>query len=367
MIQSTCLTVDRRKEWNEFVARNSYFVLMQSWEWGEFKKRNGWQAIRLAIETEGEIVAGAQILIKSLPLSLASIAYIPRGPLVNWDDEKMVQHLLSTIHKTAQKYRAINLKIEPAVRYSAAMHQKLRNYDFEPSKFNNQPQCSMLIDLTYDEDTIMANMDKKTRYNVRYSARKGVTVRQANEADFGIFYKLIEYTAERAGFPARSEDYYRQEWEAFAAEKRIALFLAIHDEEVIAARMPAAFGEIAATLHSGSFGQYQKLKPNELLMWECIKWAKSRGCQIYDVWGIPEAIGANKYKGTPLPENQQGGLWGVYKFKRGFGGELVYYVGAYDYAYSKPLSWLMNTTIDRLGSLEKLAQLEDRLSFGSSD
>jgi lipid II:glycine glycyltransferase (peptidoglycan interpeptide bridge formation enzyme) len=97
-------------------------------------------------------------------------------------------------------------------------------------------------------------------------------------------------------------------------------------------------------------------------MWESIKWAKARGCTTYDVWGIPDEIGAHLYLGHPLPQNQTAGLWGVYRFKRGFGGDIVYYVGAYDFVYSPLLGRLMNAVLARLGSADKLAQLGDRLS-----
>jgi peptidoglycan pentaglycine glycine transferase (the first glycine) len=350
-----------KDRWNAFVSQWPDFELMQSCEWGEFKQTLGWRVVRLVIEREGQWVAGAQVLIKPLPLGLASIAYIPRGPLLNWEDKQATQALLSALHATARRYRAISLKIEPAVRYSPEMQQRLQSYGFRRSDFNNQPQCSMLIDLTPDNDTLLANMHKTTRYNIRYSARKGVVVREATATDMDTFCHLLEFTAKRGGFPARSREYHRQEWDTLAPHGYLKLFLALYEGEVLATRMPAAFGNRAATFHSGSYDTHRKLKPNELLMWESLKWAKAQGCTIYDVWGIPDQVGANIYLGYPLPEEQKGGLWGVYRFKRGFGGDVVYYIGAYDFVYSRPLYWLVNTVMTRLGSLEKLAQLGDWL------
>jgi lipid II:glycine glycyltransferase (peptidoglycan interpeptide bridge formation enzyme) len=219
----------------------------------------------------------------------------------------------------------------------------------------------MLIDLTPDAETIQSNMHKTTRYNIRYSERQGVVVREATEAEFDVFYQLMELTAQRAGFPERSRTYYREEWNALAPSGRVKLFLATYQGEALAARMPAAFGGKAATFHSASSDAHRNLKPNELLMWRCLEWARSQGCSAYDVWGIPNEVGEHVYQGKPLPEHPSGGLWGVYGFKRGFGGRVVYYLGAYDYVYIRPLHWLMNTTMTRLGSLDKLAQLGDRL------
>ncbi len=364
----TEITSQRRDEWNDFIAQQPYFMLMQSWEWGEFKENTGWKAIRLAIEENNKIIAGAQILIKSAPLGLAGAAYIPRGPIVDWQNEAVTKKLLSAINKATKKHRCISIKIEPAIPYTAELDRQLQTIGFEECEFNNQPQCSMLIDLTLDEEQLMAKMSKTTRYNIRYSARNGVEVREAGEGDFEHFYNLLTFTAERSGFPARAKDYYQEEWNTFIKNDYIQLFLATYEDEVLAVRMPAVFGDKAATLHSGSsYNKHKKLKPNELLMWHCIQWAKARGCKLYDVWGIPNEIGEEKYKGKPLPEEQEGGLWGVYQFKRGFGGDLIYYIGTFDYVYSKPLNWLMNTAVYRLGSLDKLAQLTDRLTLKTDD
>ena len=351
------------ERWNNFVGQWPDFTLMQSYEWGTFKEALGWKVVRLAVEQNGELVAGAQMLIKPLPLGLTSIAYIPRGPLLNWEDEPVAHALLSALHTLARQHRAVSLKIEPAVRYSPEMQQRLEAYGFQNTPFTNQPQCSMLIDLTPDDDTILAKMNKTTRYNIHYSARKGVVVHEATtEAGFDGFYHLIEATAKRVGFPVRSREYYRVEWNTFQSLGRLKLFLAYYEGELLAARMPAVFNDKAATFHSASSNIHMNLKPNELLMWESIKWAKAQGCTVYNVWGIPNEIGEHQYKNSPLPREQKGGLWGVYNFKRGFGGEVVYYVGAYDYVYSKPWHRLINTAMARLGSLDKLARLGDWLN-----
>jgi lipid II:glycine glycyltransferase (peptidoglycan interpeptide bridge formation enzyme) len=358
----TTISHETATRWNAFVAQWPDFELMQSYEWGQFKQALGWEVVCLAVEQGGQIVAGAQMLIKPLPLTLTSIAYVPRGPLLNWADEAVAHALLAALHAAARRRRAISLKIEPAVHYSPEMEQRLTSHGFRRSPINNQPQSTMLIDLSPDTDAILASFRSTTRYNIRYSARKGIIVRRANGADLDTLYQVLSYTAERAGFSIRSREYYRREWDTLAPHGAIQLFLAQYGDQVLAARMPAAFGGKGATLHSGSFDLHRELKPNDLLMWESIKWAKARGCTTYDVWGIPDEIGAHLNLGHPLPQDQTAGLWGVYRFKRGFGGDIVYYAGAYDFVYSPLLGRLMNTVLARLGSADRLAQLGDRLS-----
>ena len=366
------------ERWNAFVSQSQWpdFELMQSYEWGQFKEALGWQVVRLAVERDGRPVAGAQMLIKPLPLKIYSIAYVPRGPLLlrggegdeedeeNEENGVVAQRLVEAMHAVARRHRAIVLTIEPPFRYSPGAVQWLQARGFRRSRFDNQPQCSILIDLTPSLDDILARMHKTTRYNIRYSGRHGVTVRTGDAADLDTFYHLLASTARQAGFPIRSRAYYRREWEALAPGGYVRLFLALYEGEVLAMRLPARFGRRAATLHSGSSGVHRKLKPNELLMWESLRWAKSQGCTTYDVWGIPAEVGAHLYEGHPLPaeEAQKGGLWGVYRFKRGFGGEVVYYVGAYDFVYSPLMYRAMNLAMARLGSLERLARLEDAIS-----
>lgn len=350
-------------QWNQFVTQWPEFIIMQNYEWGTFKEKAGWKVIRLGIEENGQLVAGAQMLIKPTPFQLANFAYIPKGPLVDWNKKPVVQTLLSGIHQAARKHKAIFLRIEPPLRYSFNTNKTLEFYNFQCSEFTNQPQSSMLIDLTPDPEEILARMHKTTRYNIRYSARKGVEVREATEQDLAAFYKLITYTAQKVGFPARSFEYYCSQWKTFLPTEQVKVFMAIYEGEVIAVRMPAICGKIAATLHSGSFDMYKQLKPNELLMWHSIEWAKAQGCTTYDVWGIPNEVGKILRAGEPLPKNRHDGLWGVFRFKQGFGGNFVYYAGAYDYIYIKTVYKLINLITTSLGSPDKVLQMGSRLNI----
>jgi lipid II:glycine glycyltransferase (peptidoglycan interpeptide bridge formation enzyme) len=100
--------------------------------------------------------------------------------------------------------------------------------------------------------------------------------------------------------------------------------------------MAFSCGKQAADLHAASSRELSHLKANHLLVWEALKWAQKLGCHTYDLWGVPDEVGESHVSGQEIPKDAQGGLWGVYQFKRGFGGKVVYYVGAYDYIYSRP-------------------------------
>ncbi len=354
------LSADVRESWNSFVAGWPDFGLLQTYEWGAFKENLGWKAIRLGVQQDTRLVAGAQVLVKRLPLKLGSIAYVPRGPLVDWQDQTLVRTLLAAIHDVATQHRAIFLKIEPALLQTPDAVDLLKSHGFRRSRNSNQPPCTLIIDLTPDVETILANMRKSTRHNIRRSQRQGVSIREGEKSDLPTFFRLLQHTAKRAGFPVRSFDYYREEWETLSRAGRVKLLLAMYQDDVLAVSMEAAFGGKAASLHSGSFETYHHLKPNDLLIWEYLKWAKAQGCKSYDLWGIPDEVGELVTAGQPIPEDRQEGLWGVYHFKRGFGGQIVYYTGAYDYVYVKPVYAWATTIMSWLDSTGALTRFVDR-------
>jgi lipid II:glycine glycyltransferase (peptidoglycan interpeptide bridge formation enzyme) len=126
--------------------------------------------------------------------------------------------------------------------------------------------------------------------------------------------------------------------------------------------MPFLFGEHAATFHAGSLNAYRNLKAGYLMMWTAMSWAREQGCRTFDLWGIPDEVGELTARGEPIPTGRTGELWGVYYYKRAFRGRVVYYVGAYDYVYSPLPYQALEFTTSRLGSLDRLAQIGDRLS-----
>jgi len=355
------LTPEDNAAWNAFVAGWPDFVLMQAHEWGAFKASLSWEAVRIGVEQDGRLVAGAQVLLKRLPFRWASIAYVPRGPLVDWRDATATQTLLEAIHCVARRARAISLKIEPALPHTPAALQLLDAQGFRPSRYTNQPRCSIVIDLRPELQTILANMSRSTRRNIQRGERNGVQVRMGDASDLPTFYQLMQRTFKRAGLPARSFAYYAEEWKALAQAGQLKLYLATYAGQVLAVSMDATLGAQAASFHGGSLETHHHLKPNDLLLWECLKSAKAQGCQTYDVWGIPDEVGELLSRGETIPAHQTGGLWGVYYFKRGFGGKIIYYVGAHDFVYSRPLYRLLDALLARLGSVDKLAQLDDRL------
>jgi len=325
-----------RAVWQDFVARHPAGHLLQSWAWGELKSRFGWRAVRMAVMDEtGTPYAGAQVLLYSLPGG-RSLAYVAKGPLVNWQDPPQTKSLFNEIHQLCHIRRCIFLKIEPPVEDDAAICTNIAQYGFRPQAPTVQPPRTILIDLSAPEEAILAAMKQKTRYNIRLASRKGVMVHEGHADHVPEFYQLLEDTSRRDRFAIHRFEYYRTAYELFAPHD-VALLLAKVEGEVVAGLMVFAHRTTAYYLFGASSNRYREYMPTYLLQWEAMRWARARGCTAYDLWGIPDAGEETLENNLASAGRRTGELWGVYRFKRGFGGRVVRSVGAFDYVYSPML------------------------------
>jgi lipid II:glycine glycyltransferase (peptidoglycan interpeptide bridge formation enzyme) len=336
-----------------------FFALLQSWAWGEFKEKLGWIAYRVAVRNDaGEIVAGAQMLVKPFPLGL-SIAYVPHGPAGAWLNDDAAHLLFNKLKSIARKNGAIFLKIEPAIDNAPEMRDLLKRYQFRKSRINNQPQSTILVNLNQEQDEIFSQMRRQTRRYIRSADKEGITVRSGDACDLPTYLNLMGLTGRRKRFAVRNQKYYQSEWETLSTDQHGALLLAYYQGQVIAARVIYCFGSHAAEFHAGSV-VIPGLHPNYLLAWEGIKWAQSKGCVTYDMWGIPDEVGAGneELKKPGVSE----GLWGVYQFKRGFSTNIVSYIGAYDCIFAPGLYFLLfNSGLSGGGRWwERIAAVLDR-------
>lgn len=319
-----------QEAWDRLVSSAPGGHLLQSWAWGELKARFGWSVQRIAV---GE--ACAQVLYRPIPGGLGTIAYVPKGPLVNYDDPGSVEALIDAIHPFARERRAICLKIEPDVEDDPLLSSRLQALGFRPSPQPIQPRRTILVDLGPEPEQILANMKPKTRYNVRLAARKNVKVRPGHEVDLPVFYRLMETTAQRDGFGIHTEAYYHMAHQLFVPPGRACLLLAEYEGQLLAGLVAFALetdhGGTACYMYGASSDQYRNLMPTYLLQWEAMLWARDKGCRTYDLWGVPDR---DEQVLEAEFAQRSDGLWGVYRFKRGFGGRLVRTTGAWDLVYA---------------------------------
>ncbi|HEX2999162.1 MAG TPA: peptidoglycan bridge formation glycyltransferase FemA/FemB family protein [Armatimonadota bacterium] len=322
------------RAWDDFVRAGGGHLL-QSAGWGELKSRFGWSALRLALEKDGALVAGAQVLFRRLPLGLC-LAYVPRGPVADPSRREICTALIDALSRAAKARGAFALKIEPD-RQTGALNwppsSGLQTFHVERGA-TIQPQTTIHVDLTPEPDAILAAMKHKWRYNIRLAERKGVRVREGTANDIPRFYQLLEITGVRDRFGIHSLDYYRAAFDLLQVHAR--LFLAEYEGELLAAIFVTAFGEDGIYLYGASGNAHRERMPNHAVQWAAMQWAKSRGCVRYDLWGIPDLEGKDEENGGGTSARNEGLLpEGLARFKQGFGGKVVRYAGAYDIVFAR--------------------------------
>jgi lipid II:glycine glycyltransferase (peptidoglycan interpeptide bridge formation enzyme) len=172
-------------------------------------------------------------------------------------------------------------------------------------------------------------MKQKTRYNIRLAEKKGVTVRPWD--DLPAFHRMMLVTGGRDGFGVHSLEYYRRAYALFHPAGMAELLVAEYEGKPLAALMVFARGRRAWYIYGASNDEERNRMPAYLLQWEAMRWARSKGAQEYDLWGVPDED--EETLEAHFTERNDG-LWGVYRFKRGFGGELKRAAQAIDRIYN---------------------------------
>jgi peptidoglycan pentaglycine glycine transferase (the first glycine) len=307
--------------WDEFLSAHPDAALLQRSAWGELKSGFGWQAVRVISGS-----AGAQVLFRKLPGNF-SVAYIPKGPV------GILPDLLLEIDAICREKKAIFLRIEPdSWEGQAGDHLELIEPLRPAAPF--QPRRTILVSLEGSEEDILSRMKQKTRYNIRLAVKKDVIVSASDRVDE--FYQLAKTTSTRDAFGVHQLSYYQRFYDLFHPGGDCELFTAYHQGQPLASVFAAKSGRMAYYMYGASSDLERNRMPAYLVQWEAIKWAKAQGCRFYDLWGIPD-LDEEQLEAEFMRRETHQGLWGVYRFKRGFGGQMVRSVGAWDKVYNKPL------------------------------
>ncbi len=319
------------QDFRDFTANGPKGHILQSYEWGEVKEKTGWTPIRFLVREEDEtVVAAASVLKRKMPGMNRYLFYVPRGPVMDFSDDRVVDYVLGEIKKLAKEHNAFLLKIDPDLKKSEELTKRLKakgmvtkegSLNFE----GIQPKFVFRLDISdKTEEELLAQMDRKTRYNIRLAEKKGVTVREAKtKEDLHDFYRILKVTAERDRFQIRSEAYFEWIWDSLVKNGLAKIFLADYENEVISGTLAGLYGDKVWYMYGASDNRQRDKMPNYLLQWTMIKWAKEENCNLYDFRGV---------SGDLNPGNP---LYGLYRFKKGFKGEFTEFVGEFDLPYSK--------------------------------
>jgi peptidoglycan pentaglycine glycine transferase (the first glycine) len=335
------------EQWDAFVAANPRAHILQQWAWGTLKNAYGWGVERVAVQRDGQIIAGAQLLFRRLPFRLGTMAYLAMGPLyvepfpTNGAPLNYVQGVLwYHIDNAARKHHAAFIKWEPGIfpadvspeaALESLMHGKVRYTGFRESPQTVQPPNTVLIDIAANEDAIMARMNQGTRRKIRQSQKNDIRYYEGTRDDVAKFNAMMQTTGSRNEFGVHEPAYYEKAYDLFVPQGDAALILAEHEGDNLAGIMVFAKGKTAWYLYGASSNVKRNLMAAYGVQWAAIQWAKAKGCTVYDMWGIPDESEATL---EAQFETRSDGLWGVYGFKRGWGGQVVRSIGAWDKVYN---------------------------------
>lgn len=327
------------QQWEAFLANYPDAHILQTRAWGELKTAFGWSAAYASAPSPKETLAdlGTQVLFRRLPFGW-NVAYIAKGPVgqsqkaadtTSWGD------LLSEVDRLCLNRRSVFLKLEPDIWQSQQLGDQGEGHahhfhwrGIQESQQSIQPRRTLVVDLTGDEEQVLSRMRQKTRYNIRLAIKKGLVAYPST--DLETFYRLMTETGQRDAFGVHSRQYYQRAHELFHPQGECVLLFAELRGQPLAALMAFAHGKRAWYFYGASSDAHREYMPTYLLQWEAMRWARARGCISYDLWGVPdEDLSTLEAQFT----NRSDGLWGVYRFKRGFGGQLMRAGGPWDRVY----------------------------------
>lgn len=280
--------------------------------------------------------------------------YSSRGPTIERPDSPALEALIEYARKMlAKKEHAVALRLEPNVADDdPAMENWLAAYralGFQANPYAVHGRRSWVLDIRPSAEELLAKFKMTWRQNVRSAERKGVIIREAaSEADFDAYYDLLKLTSERDAFFIHGRDYHQEILRQFADKGDAVLYLAEHEGEAIAAKVLIRFGDWCWDMFGATSGNKRNLKPAYLLQYRCLQWAQARGCSYFDFRTIPEIL-------EPGEE-----MWGVYEYKKGFGGFSRLNIPTQDYIYRPVIysAWRKSVEICRSRRHEKRRKVE---------
>lgn len=327
------VTKETLKEYEDFVSSHPKGHFLQSYAWSKQKSEWTWEGMFVRGD-DGAIRGAMSVLIRKAPSLPYSIMYGARAPVCDTHDKEVLSKLLEGAKKIAAKYRAYVFKIDPDIACDdTEFHEIMTDLGFrhrDTGKNFSGIQPRFVFRLNVDgksQEELMASFHSKTRYNIRVAERKGVDIRLCGSEAVGDFSDMMLETGVRDGFVVRNHEYFENMLKNLGDNCR--LYMAYSGDIPIAGTLAIHYGDKVWYLYGASSNKYRNFMPNYLLQWNMIQWAVELGCKIYDFRGV---------SGDLTEDNP---LYGLYRFKKGFNGDLVEFTGEYDYIFNKPIHFMI--------------------------
>lgn len=320
------VTKENLGQYEAFLQSHPEGNFAQSYLWSKQKPAWKWEGL-LCRDADGEIRGAMSVLIRKMPPFGKNLVYGCRAPVCAPEDKQTLYELLDGCKALAKECGAYAIKIDPDVPSSNEAFQKLlTDYGFRLKSGGKnfeaiQPKYVFRLNVGgKTEEEVQAGFHQKWRYNIRVAQRKGVEVKICGQEMIPAFADLMLTTGVRDGFVTRQPEYFAAMLENLGEHCR--LYMAFHEGTPIAGTLAIWYGDKVWYLYGASSNEHRNLMPNYLLQWSMIQWAIEKGCRVYDFRGVSGDV------------SEDNPLYGLYRFKQGFGGDFTEFVGEMDYVVS---------------------------------
>lgn len=333
--------------WENFLLGCQEKTFLDSWNWGEFQKKEGEKIWRLGVYNGEELVALALAI--KIKAKRGTFLFVPHGPNIKEPAPKgrgslneverqratnrgqVLGMLLDELKIIAKEEKASFIRIAPIWKRSEENIKVFKDLKLREAPIHMHPEVTWEIDITLAEEELLMGMRKTTRYLIRQAQKNSdiEIIQSQNIEELKKFDEIYCATARRHHFAPFSLNYLQNQFSSFLADNQISIFLGKYKGEVVSSSVVVFWQNIGFYHHGASLSKYNKIPISYLLQWKAIKEAKKRGCQVYNFWGIaPEIKDKSQIQKSKHP-------WaGLTLFKMGFGGYRKEYVKTQDFSVS---------------------------------
>ncbi|MCD4832938.1 MAG: peptidoglycan bridge formation glycyltransferase FemA/FemB family protein [Bacteroidales bacterium] len=272
-------------------------------------------------EVEGVLIAGIQKEHSGFLGIFSARSVIDGGPLVKDNNIEVLELILKEYKKTVKR---------------KAIYSLFRNFwnwkdnekeIFHKTGFEYEDHFNILINLKKSNDELWSEVHTKRRNEIRRAIKEGTKFNILNDKkDLKATYKILKEVYQRAGLPLHSQTFFETVYEKLGLE-HFKIFIAQYEGEIIGTMFTLCFNNTIYDWYAGSYKEYYKKYPNDLIPWHVFLWGKENGYKTFD------------FGGAGKPDKP----YGVRDYKLKFGGELAN-IGRFELIHNK---WLM--AVGRLG------------------
>ena len=325
--------IDKKSEWEGFIAKHPEANFLHSWYWGEFQELIGRKIIRSGFYSNTKL-AGVMLAIVE-PAKRAKYLVVPGGPIIDWNNKGLVTAFGKELRNLGKIHNCVFARIRPQLEDSDFSRTTFHKLGFSGAPMYLHAELTSQLDIRKSEGELLGNMRKATRYEIKQAMSLGIKIEQNGDKNIKDFYKLQLETSRRQKFVPFAKDFLEAQFHTFIKNDKAILYTAKYKNKTLAQAFIIFYGQEAVYHYGASTEEGRKFPGAYLIQWEAIREAKKRDMGRYNFWGV-----------SP-PDSNDHRFAGLSLFKRGFGGTDFAYLPAQDLVFNKP-RYLINYSIEKL-------------------